>query len=100
MAGQSFGNQPLNGAQCATGRPSANYLSFLARKLGRCGDINPLTGHVCVTQPHAEPDGSHKTEHMAVQIGGPHDGHVYATWGGVKSNPAQPAPGHKAKHHK
>jgi hypothetical protein len=75
------GGTPLTGGQKATGRPSAEYLSFLAKRLGRCGDIHPLTGHVCVTQPH-----NIEVEHMAIQIGGPLDGHVYATWGGVKPN--------------
>lgn len=72
---------PLNGGQRATGRPSAEYLSWMAKQLRRCGDISPLTGHVCVTQPHDD-----DVEHMAVQIGGPLDGKVYATWGGNKQN--------------
>jgi hypothetical protein len=72
---------PLTGGQRATGRPSAEYLSFLARMLKRCGDISPLTGHVCVTQPHED-----DIEHMAVQVGGPKDGYVYARWGGQKQN--------------
>jgi hypothetical protein len=60
-------------------RISAENLSLMARRLGRCGDINPITGHVCVTQPHETlgPDGE---DHMAVQIGGPNDGYVYARW--------------------
>lgn len=72
---------PLNGQQKATTRVTAQYLQQLARMLNRCGDIHPLTGDVCVTQPH--PDD---VEHMAVQIGGPHDGKVYATWGGQRVN--------------
>jgi hypothetical protein len=70
-----------------TARISAQNLSLLAKRVGRCGDINPLTGHVCVTQPHdtftdpfphaADYDPQ---EHMAVQIGGPNDGYVYARW--------------------
>jgi hypothetical protein len=55
-------------------RISAENLSRLAKQNGRCGDIHPLTGYVCVTQEHDEGD------HMAVQIGGPNDGYVYATW--------------------
>jgi hypothetical protein len=55
-------------------RLSAENLSLMAKRLGRCGDINPLTGYVCVTQVHVEGD------HMAVQIGGPNDGYVYARW--------------------
>ena len=51
----------------------------MAKRLGRCGDINEITGYVCVTQPHDE-----DVEHMAVQIGGPNDGKVYSTWGGRK----------------
>jgi hypothetical protein len=72
---------PLNGQQKATNRVSAQYLSSLAKLLRRCGDINPLTGDVCVTQVHDD-----DVEHMAVQIGGPRDGHVYATWGGRRVN--------------
>jgi hypothetical protein len=71
---------PLNGGQRALNRNAAQYLSNLAQRLGRCGDIHPLTGHVCVTQPHADDE-----EHMAVQIGGPHDGYVYARWGGHRA---------------
>lgn len=62
-----------------TARISAQNLSILAKRLGRCGDINELTGFVCVTQPHDD-----DVEHMAVQIGGPNDGKVYSTWGGRK----------------
>lgn len=58
-----------------TARVSATNLSVMAKQLGRCGDVNPLTGFVCVTQPH---DTCMK--HMAVQIGGPADGKVYAEW--------------------
>jgi hypothetical protein len=65
----------------ANSRISAANLSLMAQRLGRCGDINPLTGDVCVTQPH-EAD----VEHMAVQIGGPRDGFVYAKWGGTLRN--------------
>lgn len=75
----------------ATSRITADNLSLMAKRLGRCGNIHPLTGYVCVTQPHED-----DVEHMAVQIGGPMDGHVYATWGGTKTNdgviPTQPAP--------
>ena len=62
-----------------TARVSAQNLSLMAKRLGRCGDINEITGYVCVTQPHDE-----DIEHMAVQIGGPNDGKVYSTWGGRK----------------
>lgn len=65
----------------ASNRVSAQNLSLMAKRLNRCGDINPLTGYVCVTQPH---DGD--VEHMAVQIGGPRDGFVYSSWGGQKTN--------------
>lgn len=65
-------------------RVSAENLSRMAIKLGRCGDINPITGYVCVTQPHP-PDA----EHMAVQIGGPSDGKVYSRWGGTAENQNQ-----------
>lgn len=87
-------NMPLTGGQKAASHPnharvSAEQLSLMAKRLGRCGDIHPLSGHVCVTQPH-----DIDTEHMAVQIGGPMDGHVYATWGGQKPNDYQP---HKGK---
>jgi hypothetical protein len=58
-----------------TARISANNLSMMAKRLGRCGDINPITGYVCVTQPHAP-----GTLHAACQIGGPNDGQVYAEW--------------------
>jgi hypothetical protein len=74
--------QPITGHQRATGRVSAQKLSVMAKRLGRCGDINTLTGHVCVTQPHDD-----EFEHMAVQIGGPDDGKVYSKWGGNKINP-------------
>lgn len=78
--------QPITGGQQANPNPnharvSAEQLQAMARRLRRCGDINPLTGHVCVTQPHDD-----DVEHMAVQIGGPNDGYVYATWGGQKHN--------------
>lgn len=56
-------------------RISADNLSLMAKRLGRCGHINPITGYVCVTQIHDE-----DTDHMAVQIGGPLDGKVYSTW--------------------
>lgn len=67
----------------AHNRISAENLSMLAKANGRCGDINPITGFVCVTQPH-EDTGPNATEHMAVQIGGPNDGKVYSTWGSRK----------------
>ena len=62
-----------------TARVSAQNLSMMAKQLGRCGDVNPITGYVCVTQPHDD-----DLEHMAIQIGGPYDGRVYSTWGGNK----------------
>lgn len=58
-----------------TSRITAENLARLAKNNGRCGDIHPLTGYVCVTQPHDA-----ETMHMAVQIGGPHDGKVYSEW--------------------
>jgi hypothetical protein len=58
-----------------TARISAQNLSAMAKRLGRCGDINPLTGHVCVTQQHDSDQ-----EHIAMQIGGPNDGYVYCRW--------------------
>lgn len=69
----------------ATNRVTAQNLSKLAVQVGRCGDIDPLTGFVCVTQPH-EAD----VMHMAVQIGGVMDGHVYHTWGGNVLNTGMP----------
>ena len=60
-------------------RTSAANLSLMARRLGRCGDVNPITGHVCVTQPHWV-EGPDAQDHLAVQIGGPNDGYVYARW--------------------
>lgn len=65
----------------ATGRVSAQNLSLMAKRLGRCGDINELTGYVCVTQPHDD-----DVEHMSMFIGGPRDGQVTSTWGGRKQN--------------
>lgn len=65
----------------ATNRVSAQNLSKMAKMLGRCGDINPLTGYVCVTQPHDD-----DVEHMSMFIGGPRDGQVTSTWGGRKHN--------------
>jgi len=62
-----------------TARVSAQSLSAMARRLGRCGDINPLTGHVCVTQQH-ETTGPDAQKHQAVQIGGPNDGYIYCEW--------------------
>ena len=59
----------------ATGRVSAANLSRLARQLGRCGDINPITGYVCVIQIHDE-----DTKHAAIQIGGVEDGRVFSEW--------------------
>lgn len=69
----------FGGPRQATSRVSAANLSKMAITLGRCGDIDPITGYVCVTQPHDD-----DVEHMAVQIGGPRDGMVYATWGAYK----------------
>lgn len=69
----------------AANRITAENLSKMATRLGRCGNINSLTGDVCVTQPHDK-----DVEHMAVQIGGPRDGYVYATWGGTKPNTVMP----------
>lgn len=72
-----------------TARLSAENLSMLAQRVGRCGSINPLTGHVCVTQPHDTWDVTDPNrhspdylpeDHMAIQIGGPNDGYVYARW--------------------
>lgn len=74
------------GPKRAHNRVSAGNLSKLAQFNGRCGDINPVTGYVCVTQPHDD-----EVEHMAVQIGGPNDGRVYATWGGRQHNSLMPA---------
>lgn len=42
------------GVRKATGRVSAANLSRLAKQLGRCGDVNPLSGYVCVIQIHDE----------------------------------------------
>lgn len=65
----------------AHNRISAANLSRMAKRLGRCGDICPITGYVCVTQPH-EAD----VMHMAMFIGGPRDGQVTHTWGGTLAN--------------
>jgi hypothetical protein len=65
----------------ATGRVSAQSLSELAKRLGRCGAINEITGYVCVTQPHDD-----DVEHMSMFIGGPRDGQITSTWGGRKAN--------------
>lgn len=65
----------------ATGRVSAQNLSMMAKRLGRCGEINEITGYVCVTQPHDD-----DVEHMSMFIGGPRDGQVTSTWGGTKQN--------------
>lgn len=89
---QHIPGQPITGGQQAAGRVTAQRLQYLARMIGRCGDIHPLTGHVCVTQPHDD-----ATEHMAIQIGGPQDGMVYATWGGTRPNTDLPFKGRKAK---
>lgn len=73
-------NRPKQAAEDPNiARISAQNLSLMAKRLGRCGDINPITGYVCVTQPHDD-----DLEHMAIQIGGPYDGRVYSTWGGTK----------------
>lgn len=77
--GQHRGGVPRASTHPNASRVSAQNLSLMAKRLGRCGDVNPLTGYVCVTQPHED-----CVEHMAVQIGGPHDGQVYSTWGGTK----------------
>lgn len=63
------------GLKRATGRVSAANLSRLAKQLGRCGDINPLSGYVCVIQIHDD-----TVKHASVQIGGPFDGKVFAEW--------------------
>lgn len=76
--GNHFGGVPQKVRQDpkkATNRITAQNLSLMAKRLGRCGDINPVTGYVCVTQPHDS-----ETKHAAVQIGGPADGKVYAEW--------------------
>lgn len=65
----------------ATNRVSAQNLSKMAKQLGRCGEINEITGYVCVTQPHDD-----DVEHMSMFIGGPRDGQVTSTWGGRKNN--------------
>jgi hypothetical protein len=72
--------QPM-GPKKAHNRVSAANLARMAQMLGRCGDIDPITGYVCVTQPHDA-----DVMHMAVQIGGPRDGYVYHTWGGTLGN--------------
>lgn len=82
-----MGNQGLAPRQ-AHNRVSAQNLARLAHALGRCGDINPITGYVCVTQPHHA-----AVQHMAVQIGGPRDGFVYSTWGGSLRNTYMPVTG-------
>lgn len=74
-----MGGVPQASKHPNTARISAKNLSMMAQRLGRCGNINPLTGYVCVTQPH-ETTGPDKQNHMAVQIGGPHDGQVYSEW--------------------
>lgn len=76
-------NPAENQGRCirARDRVTAQNLSLMAKRLGRCGDIDGVNGYVCVTQPHDE-----DMEHMAIQIGGPFDGHVYARWGGMKLN--------------
>lgn len=76
---QHMGGVPKAADHPNVSRISAQNLSLMATRLGRCGNINPLTGYVCVTQPHDE-----DVEHMAVQIGGPNDGKVYSVWGGHK----------------
>ena len=82
MSANDFGAPKTQGRVIkAHSRVSAQNLALLAKRVGRCGDIDVLTGFVCVTQPH-ESD----CEHMAVQIGGPADGYVYHTWGGDKRN--------------
>jgi len=65
----------------ATNRVSAENLSKMAKLLGRCGDINPITGYVCVTQPHDD-----DVEHLSMFIGGPRDGEITSRWGGRKVN--------------
>ena len=76
---QRMGGVPKAADHPNASRISAQNFSFMVMCLGWCGDINPLTGYVCVTQLHDE-----DVEHMAVQIGGPNDGKVYSTWGGHK----------------
>lgn len=71
----ALGGPPRAAMHSRISRVSAQNLSLLAKRNGRCGDVNPLTGYVCVTQPHDE-----ETRHMAVQIGGPDDGKVYSEW--------------------
>jgi len=65
----------------ATNRVSAQNLSKMAQRLGRCGAINELTGYVCVTQPHDD-----DVEHLSMFIGGPRDGQITSRWGGTKEN--------------
>jgi len=54
---------------------SAQNLSLMAKRLGRCGDINPLSGYVCVTQPHDK-----DVKHAAMFIGGELDGQILSEW--------------------
>lgn len=65
----------------AHNRVSAANLSRMAQTLGRCGDIDPITGFVCVTQPHDA-----DVMHMSMYIGGERDGQVTHTWGGTLPN--------------
>jgi hypothetical protein len=58
-----------------TARVSAQNLSRMAKQLGRCGDINPLTGYVCAIPVHDK-----NAKHTAIQIGGPNDGKIYSEW--------------------
>ena len=71
----SVGGSPKASSHPNTSRISAQNLSLMAKRVGRCGDINPITGYVCVTQPHDS-----DVLHAAVQIGGQKDGTVYSEW--------------------
>lgn len=76
MAGPGVNpNQASGRVIQATSRITAQNLSLLAQRAGRCGNIHPLTGYVCVTQLHDS-----DVKHMAMQIGGPDDGKVYSEW--------------------
>lgn len=72
---QPIKGPPQAGPDSRIARITANNLQRLAKLNGRCGDINPLTGYVCVTQPHDK-----DILHAAIQIGGPNDGKVYSEW--------------------
>lgn len=75
--------QTGQGPKQAASRIGGKQLSLMAKRLNLCGDIDPVTGYVCVVTELAH-DLSRSLgmplTHQARQVGGPKDGLVYGEW--------------------